>query len=326
MHINISDLFRGYLTLGSKLKKFLLGAQTFSFWKYITGQLLFHTLKLDFQGASSEIFNVECNNLAKPMVRQKFLEYTQKNSPLEKIYGTYIKAYMHPKLICRLIPFPNRVLDLGTGLGGYAICLERDGCEVHGVDIDADIIKIAQTRADKMCANPNFIIANIEKLPYKDESFDFCFANSLLEHVKNYQLLIDEVARVLKVNGLFALCTTNRLRPFQREVKLTSRFYFPFYGLLPQFIKKKFIHYCLTRRPDLINYTDYPAINWFTYVQLKTLLHQRNFEVFGMLEVYKPSDLTGVRKRIFSFISKSKSLKTLVYIFFLGGVLYALKE
>jgi len=233
---------------------------------------------------------------------------------------------MHPRVICRLIPFPKLILDLGSGLGTYTIFLEQDGCEAHGIDIDIDLIKIARKCADKMRTNPNFVVANAEKLPYQDESFDFCFANSLLEHVKNFETVIEEVARILKANGLFALCTTNRLHPFQREVKLTSSFYFPFYPLLPARLKKRIISYCLEKRPDLVNYTDYPAINWFTHSQLKNLLRKKGFRVFEHLEVLNQSDLKGARKRLLPLFQKKGFLNLIFHVYSSTVILYTIKK
>ena len=49
------------------------------------------------------------------------------------------------------------------------------------------------------------MIVNQEHLPYEDDSFDVVTSYSVIEHQANKRLAIDEVARVLKPGGIFAL-------------------------------------------------------------------------------------------------------------------------
>ena len=43
-----------------------------------------------------------------------------------------------------------------------------------------------------------FVDANVEKLPFKDNAFDFSFCSHLLEHVENPGLVIKEITRISK--------------------------------------------------------------------------------------------------------------------------------
>jgi len=258
--------------------------------------------------------------------RQRFLEYTGEVKPFEKAAHVSINEFIHARALRSLISFPKRVLDIGCGLGTSAILFGRHGSESHGIDIDMDLVRIARQRASTCSCTPYFVVAGAERLPYRAESFDFCIADSVLEHVENFEGVIDEVARVLKVNGLFALCTTNRLHPFQREVKLTSFLYFPFFGLIPSHLRRKFIRYCLEKRPDLINFTDLPAVNWFSHEQLGNHLRQRGFRVVESLDLLRESDVRGIKRLILPIVVRSRILRQAYHIYASVVVLYAVKQ
>lgn len=50
------------------------------------------------------------------------------------------------------------------------------------------------------------LIGNLETLPFVDNSVDLVISNSVLEHVENYNKVIDETYRILKPGGFFYLC------------------------------------------------------------------------------------------------------------------------
>jgi len=269
--------------------------------------------------------SADSKKLDKQSTRQQFLRRFEKKPAPSEPGGAFSAQLMHGRALKKLIPFPKRALDLGSGPGAFTIFLGNQGCEAHGIDIDLDLIKIARQRAREVNVNPYFVVANAEKLPYRDESFDLCVANSLLEHVNDFEAVLDEVARVLKVNGLLALCTTNRWHPFQKEVKLTSSIYFPFYPWLPSRFKDLFIKYCMQKRPDLVNYTDLPAIHWFSYGQLKSLLTDKGFRVYEYLHMLSQSDMRGLKKLLLPLFQGSRILN-LIYHFYCSTVtLYAIK-
>ena len=56
---------------------------------------------------------------------------------------------------------------------------------------------------------PVDIVSSLEKLPYRDASVDLLVSNSVLEHIYNYQNVIQEVHRVLKPGGYLYLCVPN---------------------------------------------------------------------------------------------------------------------
>ena len=90
-----------------------------------------------------------------------------------------------------------KVLDIGSGMGGYSSSLVSHGAYVVAVDI-------ANTYSSKV-KGVTFAQADATRLPFRSNSFDFVFCSSLIEHVKNPDLLIKEIKRVLKNHGHFYL-------------------------------------------------------------------------------------------------------------------------
>ena len=85
------------------------------------------------------------------------------------------------------------VLDLGSGIGGYSEQMAQAGASVLSVDLMAGAVEL-----DARCVP---VVGNALHVPLADHSIDFVFCASLIEHVPNPQILLEEVARVLKPGG-----------------------------------------------------------------------------------------------------------------------------
>lgn len=62
--------------------------------------------------------------------------------------------------LLRLPPSPQKVLDLGTGTGAVALAIasERPDCQLTGVDLQPEAVKLAQHNAQKLAiANASFV-------------------------------------------------------------------------------------------------------------------------------------------------------------------------
>jgi SAM-dependent methyltransferase len=98
------------------------------------------------------------------------------------------------------------VLDAGCGSGLTACHLAKTiGCKIIGVDISPEMIEKANLRAKKEGVSHlvEFRVADVNKLPFKDNTFDLVMAESItvfLEKVKVYK----EFYRVLKPEGRVA--------------------------------------------------------------------------------------------------------------------------
>jgi ubiquinone/menaquinone biosynthesis C-methylase UbiE len=167
----------------------------------------------------------------------------------------------------------NRILDLGCGTGRLTIPIAEKGYEVHGTDTNSDIIDIARSRAQKRNLSVGLTVARAEHLPFGDGVFDVCIADSVLEHVADWESTLAEVARVLKKGGVAYFDAANALCPFPTEVK-----YIPFYGLVPAKMRRWITDVIVARFPNLVEYSSTPAQHWFTPTGLRKALYRAGFK------------------------------------------------
>ncbi|MEJ6397269.1 class I SAM-dependent methyltransferase [Yoonia sp. 208BN28-4] len=106
-----------------------------------------------------------------------------------------------PALLARARLFHGaRVLDAGCGPGYVAGCASLLGAKAEGVDFAQQMVKQAQANFPHL----PFQTADIEDLPFAQDSFDAVLSNIVLFHVTDPARAIQEAARVLRADGIFA--------------------------------------------------------------------------------------------------------------------------
>ena len=103
---------------------------------------------------------------------------------------------------------PNRILDIGCGGGFLSNALAETGFQVTGIDASPESLRVAQ--AHDSTKTVQYLEADAYKIPFPDQSFDVITAMDFLEHVEHPELVVKEVSRLLKPNGLFIFHTFNR--------------------------------------------------------------------------------------------------------------------
>lgn len=99
----------------------------------------------------------------------------------------------------------KNILDLGCGDGTRLHYIFKIGKHCVGVDISKYAISIAKKRYSEC----DFKVANLEKIPFNDNSFDFVYSAFVLEHLQNPEKVINEAIRVLDVHGTLLLMSPN---------------------------------------------------------------------------------------------------------------------
>ena len=104
----------------------------------------------------------------------------------------------------------ERVLDVGCGGGLDALVAAiavQPGGDVVGVDMTPEMIERAnEAKAMLPDAHARFELANAERLPFPDASFDVALSNGCLNLSPRKRELLAEVRRVLRPGGRLALC------------------------------------------------------------------------------------------------------------------------
>lgn len=86
------------------------------------------------------------------------------------------------------------VLDVGTGTGIFAEAFAALGIEVTGVDVNAELLAVAQQHVP----TGQFREAPMEQLPFPDRSFDLVFLGHVLHEADNFLTALQEARRVAR--------------------------------------------------------------------------------------------------------------------------------
>lgn len=99
------------------------------------------------------------------------------------------------------------ILDIGCGNGLETLVLGRKCKKIYGIDISKTYLAIAKIRAHymKRKINSEFRLVKLENAGFKDDYFDKIFSICVLEHIRNYEVVLKEAYRVLKKGGQFIL-------------------------------------------------------------------------------------------------------------------------
>jgi len=103
------------------------------------------------------------------------------------------------------IPAGARVLDIACGTGHTAIAAARRRAIVTGVDINERSLARARLRAQAEGLNIEFMNADGTATPFPDASFDYALSTVGLVFFRDKQRAAQELARVVKAEGVIAL-------------------------------------------------------------------------------------------------------------------------
>jgi ubiquinone/menaquinone biosynthesis C-methylase UbiE len=130
----------------------------------------------------------------------------KKGTHWEKGYSKGVEEF------ARMLPSGSSILDIGCGNGRDCIFLAKKDFDVTGIDISKEALIKAKHLAEKRKLKISFKLINIEKTPYKKESFDGIYSNAALQFTK-INAAAKEIYRILKKGGIcylnIILSTTN---------------------------------------------------------------------------------------------------------------------
>ncbi|TXC77127.1 class I SAM-dependent methyltransferase [Luteibaculum oceani] len=112
-----------------------------------------------------------------------------------------------------------KVLDVGCGNGHISIGLARLGCEVTGIDIDAQSIATANEHYGELA---NFKVLDVAELGkfFSPEHFDLIVCSEVLEHLEQPTEMVKHLFPFLSKTGKLIVTTPNGFGP--REVTVTK--------------------------------------------------------------------------------------------------------
>jgi len=105
----------------------------------------------------------------------------------------------------------ERILDLGCGVGTFALELARRGIDVVGLDYSQESIDICQRLADELNLKASFRLGEATDTGLESDSYDLIIAADLTEHLypEVFRDFLAEAERLLKKGGRLLIWTPN---------------------------------------------------------------------------------------------------------------------
>ena len=141
------------------------------------------------------------------MVEKRYLDVVYENLGLKSGDYTHLLAdYIVKNNIKLNTNFQKKMtlLDVGAGKGIQAAVFSKY-FNISTLDQHDD----AKKTFTELNINCDVQSGNLEnsRFPFKDNSFDYVFSKSVIEHVKNWEHFLSEIRRILKPNGMIIIMT-----------------------------------------------------------------------------------------------------------------------
>ena len=128
-----------------------------------------------------------------------------------------LEQYHFEKLhhLLQLVDFDGHrgqsVLEVGCGAGVDLARFAKGGAVVTGVDVASSAIELARANFAQQGLGGELHVANGERLPFADASFDLVYAHGVVQYTADPRKLVAECRRVLKPGGEAIFQVYNRV-------------------------------------------------------------------------------------------------------------------
>ena len=173
----------------------------------------------------------------KGQVEEMFDNISPRYDLLNHLLSVNIDKVWRKRTIKRLKDFnPDKILDIATGTGDFAIAATKLGEKVAvvGIDISEGMLSVAREKIKKMQLEQQVSVqkADSENLPFEDGLFDASIVGFGVRNFENLKRGLIEIFRVIKPGGVFFVLEFSK--PAKTPFKQVYNFYFkrvlPFIG------------------------------------------------------------------------------------------------
>ena len=124
---------------------------------------------------------------------------------------------------------PKKILDIATGTGDFAIMAARyTKAQILGIDISEKMLNIGikKIKKHKLSNRISLELADAEKLPFKNNSFQAITAGFGVRNFENIDTGLSEMYRVLEKDGIVVILEPSK--PSQFPIKQLYNIYFTY--------------------------------------------------------------------------------------------------
>lgn len=147
-------------------------------------------------------------------ITQKFIDLEPR---VWKDSGAYFVAHTHAWLEAAGVQEKpvDSALDLGCGLGRFALQLVDMSRHVVAADINRRMIEVVRDRARRLSVHDklSLVVCDAQNLPFREVSFDLINMVGTLIHLPDQLASLTEISRIAKAKGKIIVDHTNYLSP-----------------------------------------------------------------------------------------------------------------
>ena len=130
---------------------------------------------------------------------------------------TYERNLRRYKLASESIRGSATVLDVACGAGHGSALLAKEGGMVVGVDLSMDTLQYC--RREYIGSATHFVLMDAHNLAFANGCFDAVVTLETIEHLRDPDGFVAEIARIISDTGTVILSTPNRAKPVFRTLK-----------------------------------------------------------------------------------------------------------
>jgi len=135
--------------------------------------------------------------------------------------------YLSPGIRCKFDILKKNLLSFGDFKNGIDL-----GCSGNSFLYFFKNVKnksfsdLVQLSLQQYISTKNWhpVCSDVSNLPYRNDSFDFLSAISVLEHVKNDENAISEISRIIKKGSIVLITVPHRMKYFTTQDKLIGHY------------------------------------------------------------------------------------------------------
>lgn len=208
----------------------------------------------------------------------------------------------------------KRILDLGCGMGGFAVAMRLDGFDVVPLDFNLDYCQITKLRGQRYGMNLSPVNALGESLPFKGQLFDVACLYDVLEHVQSPEKVLKELCRALKPGGSVFVTVINR-RAFR-----DPHYHLRFVNWMPKRTAEWYINRRKRSKSDIAceDRQKLSEMNYFGFDEFRGVARKAGFDVedVAFLKINQPCLIRDKRWQKCAEVLKATRLNRLAYICF----------